>query len=805
MTMRNLSHCESGENRAVSNEAFEKRQGIALEDIPDQLAMESEHHDQIAVESGHKDQIAVESYQNVVPVPVGMPGAPNQVILPVPQGFNPSQAPPPHGHGPMGMRIPPPPQGPHGQFSQHHQSHMPPPPNFQHGPRFPHPQALHQGPPPQYHQGPPPHHFHQQHNNQQQQQQQYQPSSKEQQILQHIQQALPTAGGEVIVQKAQEVAPGQELPNPSINAAQSQHQQQVIHPMNHGGNSGERQNHHQNQYQNHQPDGLVPPPPPPPPHHGRFHSHERDRIPPPKQSYHSGEITKNILRELFERKPNFSKERPNGGFFGPPPPPPGPGHPKVMNRPPIRPPPRPAPGGGGLFTNGKEAALSTNDLNAEGGEIGPIVQYGAPGAGGAGGPWPNGPDVDMPKIVSLEVKCERSVMRVFVAFDKPFFGVIFSKGHYHNVHCIHLPAGLGHTSANFDVGIDACGTQGNSENGLYGYGVQSGSGSYFENTIVIQYDPQVQEVWDQARKLRCTWHDQYEKSVTFRPFPVDMLDVVRADFAGDNVGCWMQIQVGKGPWASEVSGLVKIGQTMTMVLAIKDDDNKFDMMVRNCLAHDGNRAPIQLVDQWGCITRPKLMSRFTKIKNFGASATVLSYAHFQAFKFPDSMEVHFQCTIQICRHQCPEQCSQPGGPGGYVGKSGLPANDRGDREESAAARRRRRAATFNETSTDRDDLDDDDVFEYSTTFKADLNNEDVGLNRVITVVTPDDLDSVSRGDGPDEAVPIIESASSDIVCMSTLGFASMLVLLIGLLLIACVVSAVIVLRRPMMMRAQKQF
>lgn len=246
---------------------------------------------------------------------------------------------------------------------------------------------------------------------------------------------------------------------------------------------------------------------------------------------------------------------------------------------------------------------------------------------------------------------------------------------------------------------------------------------------------------------------------------------------------------------------------MTMVLAIKDDDNKFDMLVRNCLAHDGNRAPIQLVDQWGCVTRPKLMSRFTKIKNFGASATVLSYAHFQAFKFPDSMEVHFQCTIQICRHQCPEQCSQPGGPGGYVGKSGLPAP--GDREESsaaAAAKRRRRAATFNETSTDHNGLGDDDVFEYSTTFKADFDkNEDVGLNRVITVVTPDDLDAVSKGSGPDEAVPIIESASGDIVCMSTIGFASMLVLLIGLLLVACVVSAVIVLRRPILMRPRKGY
>jgi hypothetical protein len=28
-------------------------------------------------------------------------------------------------------------------------------------------------------------------------------------------------------------------------------------------------------------------------------------------------------------------------------------------------------------------------------------------------------------------------------------------------------------------------------------------------------------------------------------------------------------QVGKGPWSSEVSGIVKIGQTMTMVLGIK--------------------------------------------------------------------------------------------------------------------------------------------------------------------------------------------------------------------------------------------
>ncbi|XP_036232080.2 uncharacterized protein dy [Bactrocera oleae] len=402
------------------------------------------------------------------------------------------------------------------------------------------------------------------------------------------------------------------------------------------------------------------------------------------------------------------------------------------------------------------------------------------------------PVQDMPKIISLDVKCEKNGMKVFVKFDKPFYGIVFSKGHYSNMNCVHLPSGLGRTSATFDIGLHECGTSGNTENGLYGYGHESGSGTYFENIIVIQYDPQVQEVWDQARKLRCTWHDQYEKSVTFRPFPVDMLDVVRADFAGDNVGCWMQIQVGKGPWASEVSGLVKIGQTMTMVLAIKDDDSKFDMLVRNCVAHDGKRAPIQLVDQRGCVTRPKLMSRFTKIKNFGASASVLSYAHFQAFKFPDSMEVHFQCTIQICRYQCPDQCSEPNlqevhhlqvGPESQYGppppqlhvdtyhvSSGI-----GKRRDERRVQRRTRAVD---------------------------SEPEVGLNRIIKVVSSGDLTFAidDQANGTTAAAPqtmVFPAREDGLICMTTPGFAITLIILLGILVTSCLISAVLYVRlRP---------
>lgn len=161
--------------------------------------------------------------------------------------------------------------------------------------------------------------------------------------------------------------------------------------------------------------------------------------------------------------------------------------------------------------------------------------------------WPlQAPDI--PKIVNLEVKCEKNLMKVSIEFDKVFNGVIFSKGHYSQGQCLHVGQNSGKQQAYFDISINSCGTQGNTQNGLYGMGGNTGSGTYFENTIVVQYDPNVQEVYDHARKLRCTWHDQYEKAVTFRPFPVDMLDIVRADFAGDNVGCWMQIQVGKGEY-----------------------------------------------------------------------------------------------------------------------------------------------------------------------------------------------------------------------------------------------------------------
>ncbi|VEN53550.1 unnamed protein product, partial [Callosobruchus maculatus] len=51
---------------------------------------------------------------------------------------------------------------------------------------------------------------------------------------------------------------------------------------------------------------------------------------------------------------------------------------------------------------------------------------------------------------------------------------------------------------------------------------------------------------------------------------VDCIDGSDETECSDNVDCWMEIQHGKGPWAPPVSGIVPLGSTLTLVVAIND-------------------------------------------------------------------------------------------------------------------------------------------------------------------------------------------------------------------------------------------
>jgi len=90
------------------------------------------------------------------------------------------------------------------------------------------------------------------------------------------------------------------------------------------------------------------------------------------------------------------------------------------------------------------------------------------------------------------------------------------------------------------------------------------------------------------------------------------------------------LQTGKGPFAPIASGLVKIGETMTLVVTV-DGDPGFNILVRECVARDNNPESgnqLQLTDAQGCVAKPKLFGSFQTTTN-PATGSLIAYAYFQ--------------------------------------------------------------------------------------------------------------------------------------------------------------------------------
>lgn len=50
--------------------------------------------------------------------------------------------------------------------------------------------------------------------------------------------------------------------------------------------------------------------------------------------------------------------------------------------------------------------------------------------------------------------------------------------------------------------------------------------------VVVQYDKDLLEVWDEAKRLRCEWFNDYEKTASKPPMVIADLDVIQLDFRG---------------------------------------------------------------------------------------------------------------------------------------------------------------------------------------------------------------------------------------------------------------------------------
>ncbi len=161
------------------------------------------------------------------------------------------------------------------------------------------------------------------------------------------------------------------------------------------------------------------------------------------------------------------------------------------------------------------------------------------------------------------------------------------------------------------------------------------------------------------------------------------------------------------------------------------------------------------------------------------------------------MEVHFQCTIQICRNQCPDQCSEgqqqqqlPGSVssgGSSQQYSGLePRNPYASQRIGTAAQPRSSSSADERTprKTRRDVPEDNQL------------QQDVGINRIIQVVSTGDL-TFALEQTKDNTTTIVFPSRSELdglICMTSPGFAATLVVLLAILIISCLLSAFLCIR-----------
>lgn len=207
--------------------------------------------------------------------------------------------------------------------------------------------------------------------------------------------------------------------------------------------------------------------------------------------------------------------------------------------------------------------------------------------------------------------------------------------------------------------------------GTRSFDTPDGESTGFTNMIMMQNEEMVQEIWDIARKISCDWTTRMEKLITFRPFAVDMVQAEEVRYSGDDVMCWMDIQLGKGPFANPVDGIVKIGDEMTIVVYSKDGGADYDMLIKNCYAYDSqdleSSTKLQLSDEQGCLLKPKLMNYFLRTRNTAnTGADLIAYATMYAFKFPDKMDVFLSCEVELCKGGCDNICD--GAPSKIVEK-----------------------------------------------------------------------------------------------------------------------------------------
>ncbi|CAG9583278.1 unnamed protein product [Danaus chrysippus] len=256
------------------------------------------------------------------------------------------------------------------------------------------------------------------------------------------------------------------------------------------------------------------------------------------------------------------------------------------------------------------------------------------------------------RVQYIEAECQDDFMKIRVGFNGSFSGLVYSAGYSYDPDCMYIN-GSGRDYYEFYIQLNRCGTLG--RNGQHEDTRKHPAKNLMWNTITVQYNPLIEEELDEHFKVTCEYGYDFWKTVTFPFLDVEVATGNPVVFTLQPPECYMEIRSGYGATGARVTGPVRVGDPLTLLIYMRSSYDGFDIVVNDCFAHNGAAKRIQLIDEYGCPVDDKLISRFRGSWSESGVFETQVYAYMKTFRFTGSPALYIECDVRMCHGRCPSQ------------------------------------------------------------------------------------------------------------------------------------------------------
>uniref|UniRef100_A0A182N7Q1 ZP domain-containing protein n=1 Tax=Anopheles dirus TaxID=7168 RepID=A0A182N7Q1_9DIPT len=256
------------------------------------------------------------------------------------------------------------------------------------------------------------------------------------------------------------------------------------------------------------------------------------------------------------------------------------------------------------------------------------------------------------RVQHIEAECQDDYMKIRIGFNGSFNGLLYSSGYAYDPDCMYIN-GSGRDYYEFFIQLNRCGTLG--KNAIGEDSRKNPTKNFMWNTVTVQYNPLIEEEFDEHFKVTCEYGYDFWKTVTFPFLDVEVATGNPVVFTLSPPECYMEIRNGYGTNGARVTGPVRVGDPLTLIIYMRSKYDGFDIVVNDCFAHNGANKRIQLIDEYGCPVDDKLISRFRGSWSDTGVFETQVYAYMKTFRFTGSPALYIECDVRMCHGRCPSQ------------------------------------------------------------------------------------------------------------------------------------------------------